>query len=70
MLGCFSEEKRCVTTRMIGVKLYLDPTFYHSVFLQFLFLTIANEFYRIASSNWLSLDHAVKNLALAQRRLT
>ena len=55
---------------MMGVKLYLDPTFYHSVFLQFLFLTIANEFYCVARSDWLPLDHAVKNLALTQRGLT
>jgi len=59
-----------VTAQMMRVKLYLDPAFYHSVFLQFLFLTIANELYCVASSDWLPLDHAVKNLALTQRGFT
>ena len=67
--GFSSGEKRCVTTQMLDAKLHLDPAFYHSVFLQFLFLTIANELYCITSSDWLSLDHAVKNLALTQRGL-
>ena len=63
-------KKRCVTTQVMSVKLYLDPAFYHSVFLKFLFLTIANELYCVTSSDWLSLDHAVKNLALTQRGFT
>ena len=63
-------EKSCVTTQVMSVKLYLDPAFYYSVFPKFLFLTIANELYCVTSSDWLSLDHAVKNLALTQRGFT
>ena len=50
--------------------IYLNPAFYHSVFLKFLFLSIANKLDCFTSSDYFSLDHAVKYLTLAEGRFT
>lgn len=58
------------TTKSFQLISYLDPAFYHSIFLKLLFLSITNEFDCLSSPYCLSFDHAVKYLALAQGGLT